>query len=181
MRWTSWRDCEERSIGPDGYRLTGATHHFRSWLARPLAILEPPRRWRRSGVYRGASHAHPRAARPSKPSHPISSNVAKTAAGECDVWNGDELGDDLQRRIARALLQLDQIGAVNARKGWRARPDIEFRSADRPKRRQAAVILRASRLCVGPPRLFPREASGTPDGAKSDERHAIVPGSSAPV
>jgi len=26
MRWTSWRDCEERSIGFDGYRLTGATH-----------------------------------------------------------------------------------------------------------------------------------------------------------
>jgi hypothetical protein len=22
MQWTSWRDCEERSIGPNGYRLT---------------------------------------------------------------------------------------------------------------------------------------------------------------
>jgi hypothetical protein len=37
MRWTSWRDCEERSIGLDGYRLTGETHHFRSRLARPLS------------------------------------------------------------------------------------------------------------------------------------------------
>jgi hypothetical protein len=37
MRRTSWRDCGERSIGPDGYRLTSAAHHLRSRRARPLS------------------------------------------------------------------------------------------------------------------------------------------------
>ena len=54
---------------------------------------------------------HPSAARSSKPSH-LTSSKTKTAAGECDLWNGDELGDDLQPLIARALLQLDQIGGL---------------------------------------------------------------------
>jgi len=58
MRWTSWRDCEERSIGPDSYRLTGATHHFRSWLARPLSYSGTASTLA-SGVDRGPQIVHP--------------------------------------------------------------------------------------------------------------------------
>ena len=94
MRWTSWRDCEERSIGPDGYRLTGTTHHFRSWLARPLSYSGTAstlaKEWRSWTLTSSIP-----APRPSKPSNLISSNVTKTAASECDLWNRNELGDDL--------------------------------------------------------------------------------------
>ena len=55
MRWTSWRDCGERSIGPDGSRLTSERITSAPGLALQLF-------WNRrdageqSGADRGASH-----------------------------------------------------------------------------------------------------------------------------
>jgi hypothetical protein len=90
MRWTSWRDCEERSIGPDGYRLT-------SERITPLPACPAPQLfWNRLDAGEGVAWiVEPQtpipAPRPSKPSHLISSNVTKTAASECDLWNGASL------------------------------------------------------------------------------------------